>query len=194
MRSRSLRNSSSVDYKIHKESGWRSLCLNTNGRLDHLIITCSRWSWRSVCLRKLQSFRQSAMLQKAESFSIGRDHQLRKNPEKVRQTWTVPKTLPTGNRRSITVWSPTSCGFVSYEGDDRAWPEELHRFQYEQNQYRYIQEPALIRIVNVFCDKNGTHQLFRYPTLENPISTRLFIALKFFDDEETFILFPPSSL
>ena len=81
-----------------------------------------------------------------------------KNSDKTERSWTIPKTI--ANRQQ-----------AEYNGLVTDYVESLHYdvtvvrglrnstdFQYEQNQYRYIQElKPDINIINIFCDKEFEH-------------------------------------
>ncbi len=81
-----------------------------------------------------------------------------KNPEKTERTWPIPKVID--NRQQLE-YTGLLTDFVSSLGYPVVVVRGLRNstdFQYEQNQYRYIQElmPS-IKIVNVFCDKEYEH-------------------------------------
>jgi phosphopantetheine adenylyltransferase len=81
-----------------------------------------------------------------------------KNPDKTVRTWDIPKTI--GNRQ-LTEYNGLLTDYVDSLGYDVTLVRGLRNstdFQYEQNQYRYIQElKPDIKIVNVFCDKEFEH-------------------------------------
>lgn len=80
------------------------------------------------------------------------------NPEKGERHWGVPQTI---KNRQIETYSGLLTDFVAELGEEVIVIRGLRNstdFQYEQNQYRYIQElMPNIRIVNIFCDKEFEH-------------------------------------
>lgn len=81
-----------------------------------------------------------------------------KNPEKEKREWPQPKTI---KNRQICEYNGLLTDFVNSLKYDVVVVRGLRNstdFQYEQNQYRYIQElkPG-IKIVNIFCDKEFEH-------------------------------------
>ncbi|MDI1355600.1 MAG: adenylyltransferase/cytidyltransferase family protein [bacterium] len=81
-----------------------------------------------------------------------------KNPEKDGHPYKVPTTL---NNRQVEQYDSLLTDFISSLGHDVTVIRGLRNstdFQYEQNQYRYIQELMPdIKIVNIFCDKEFEH-------------------------------------
>jgi pantetheine-phosphate adenylyltransferase len=81
-----------------------------------------------------------------------------KNPEKDDRDWTVPDTIKT---RQIEEYDGLLTDFISSLKHDVTVIRGLRNstdFQYEQNQYRYIQELMPdIKIINIFCDKEFEH-------------------------------------
>lgn len=80
------------------------------------------------------------------------------NPEKEKREWLRPKTI---KNRQICEYNGLLTDFVNSLKYDVTVVRGLRNstdFQYEQNQYRYIQElkPG-IKIVNIFCDKEFEH-------------------------------------
>jgi pantetheine-phosphate adenylyltransferase len=80
------------------------------------------------------------------------------NPEKQSTPYKVPRTI--GNRQ-IAEYDGLLTDFISSLGHEAVVIRGLRNstdFQYEQNQYRYIQElMPEIMIVNIFCDKEFEH-------------------------------------
>jgi pantetheine-phosphate adenylyltransferase len=81
------------------------------------------------------------------------------NPDKDGQrVWPVPAAI---RNRQIEEYSGLLTDFVGAMGEDLVVIRGLRNstdFQYEQNQYRYIQElMPNIKIVNIFCDKEFEH-------------------------------------
>jgi pantetheine-phosphate adenylyltransferase len=98
------------------------------------------------------------VLQKAEKIFDKVIIALGKNPDKNERTWDIPKTI---SNRQIEHYDGLLTDLVSSLEDDLVVIRGLRNstdFQYEQNQYRYIQElmPG-IKIVNIFCDKEFEH-------------------------------------
>jgi pantetheine-phosphate adenylyltransferase len=81
-----------------------------------------------------------------------------KNPDKTERSWDIPKTI--ANRQQAEY-----SGLVTDYVDSLYYDVTVVRglrnstdFQYEQNQYRYIQElKPDINIINIFCDKEFEH-------------------------------------
>lgn len=80
------------------------------------------------------------------------------NPEKGARQWEMPDTI---RNRQIEQYNGLLTDFVSGLDEEVVVIRGLRNstdFQYEQNQYRYIQElMPNIRIVNIFCDKEFEH-------------------------------------
>jgi pantetheine-phosphate adenylyltransferase len=98
------------------------------------------------------------VLQKAETIFDKVIIAFGKNPEKNNQGYRVPQTL---KNRQIESYDGLLTDFVLSLGHDAVVVRGLRNstdFQYEQNQYRYIQElMPHIRIVSIFCDKEFEH-------------------------------------
>ena len=80
------------------------------------------------------------------------------NPDKGERTWDIPKLV---QNRQLEKYSGLLTDFLQtldYEVVVVRGLRNSTDFQYEQNQYRYLQElmPS-IRIVNIFCDKEYEH-------------------------------------
>lgn len=98
------------------------------------------------------------VLQKAEQIFDKVIIAFGKNPEKDKKIWPLPKTL---KNRQICEYNGLLTDFVTSLKYDVTVVRGLRNstdFQYEQNQYRYIQElkPG-IKIINIFCDKEFEH-------------------------------------
>ena len=98
------------------------------------------------------------VLQKAEKIFDKVIIAFGKNLEKEQIKWILPKTI---KNRQICEYSGLLTDFVSSLKYDVTVVRGLRNstdFQYEQNQYRYIQElkPG-IKIINIFCDKEFEH-------------------------------------
>ncbi len=135
--------------------------LNTKGQLSDLI------SYVNVRQPKIALFAGSFnpfhkghynVLEKAERIFDKVIIAFGKNPEKGERTWPIPTTI---QNRQLTEYSGLLTDFVETFGYDITVVRGLRNstdFQYEQNQYRYIQElKPDIKIVNVFCDKEFEH-------------------------------------
>lgn len=81
-----------------------------------------------------------------------------KNPDKEGRNWPVPKTI---TNRQICVYESLLTDFIDTLHYDVTVIRGLRNstdFQYEQNQYRYIQElKPDIKIVSIFCNKEFEH-------------------------------------
>lgn len=81
-----------------------------------------------------------------------------KNPEKGGHHYKVPSTL---KNRQVEQYDSLLTDFIHTLGHEVTVIRGLRNstdFQYEQNQYRYIQELMPdIKIVNIFCDKEFEH-------------------------------------
>lgn len=98
------------------------------------------------------------VLQKAEKLFDKVIIAFGKNPDKTSRTWDIPKTI---SNRQQTEYSGLLTDHVESFGYDITVIRGLRNstdFQYEQNQYRYIQElKPDIKIINIFCDKEFEH-------------------------------------
>lgn len=81
-----------------------------------------------------------------------------KNPDKKDRTWPIPQVI---QNRQLGEYSGLLTDYVESLGYDVVVVRGLRNstdFQYEQNQYRYIQElMPTIKIINIFCDKEFEH-------------------------------------
>lgn len=81
-----------------------------------------------------------------------------KNPDKSDRNWPIPQTL---KNRQLTEYNGLLTDFLDSLGYDVIVIRGLRNstdFQYEQNQYRYIQElKPKVKIINIFCDKEFEH-------------------------------------
>ncbi|MFO0323045.1 MAG: adenylyltransferase/cytidyltransferase family protein [Bacteroidota bacterium] len=98
------------------------------------------------------------VLQKAEELFDKVIVAFGKNLEKNERTWKIPKTIL--NRQLIN-YNGLLTDYVEslpYEIIIIRGLRNSTDFQYEQNQYRYLQElkPG-IKVVNIFCDKEFEH-------------------------------------
>lgn len=81
-----------------------------------------------------------------------------KNLDKEQRTWGIPKTI---SNRQQAEYNGLVTDYVESLGYEVTVVRGLRNstdFQYEQNQYRYIQElKPDINIINIFCDKEFEH-------------------------------------
>lgn len=98
------------------------------------------------------------VLQKAEQLFDKVIIAFGKNPDKTVRTWPMPKTI---TNRQQTEYNGLLTDHIDSFGYDVTVIRGLRNstdFNYEQNQYRYIQElKPDIKIVNIFCDKEFEH-------------------------------------
>lgn len=151
-----------VDYSIYKVKRLEVLKqLNKNGNLNSLI------DYVNVVQPNIAVFAGSFnpfhnghynVLKKAEKLYDKVIIAFGKNPDKTERTWDIPKTI--GNRQ-LTEYNGLLTDYIDSLGYDVTVVRGLRNstdFQYEQNQYRYIQElKPDIKIVSVFCDKEFEH-------------------------------------
>ena len=81
-----------------------------------------------------------------------------KNPDKSIRNWPIPETI---SNRQHTEYHGLLTDHIDSFGYEVTVVRGLRNstdFQYEQNQYRYIQElKPDIKIINIFCDKEFEH-------------------------------------
>lgn len=81
-----------------------------------------------------------------------------KNPDKSSRNWPVPNTI---KNRQICEYDSLLTDFLATLKCDVTVVRGLRNstdFQYEQNQYRYIQElKPDVKIINIFCNKEFEH-------------------------------------
>jgi pantetheine-phosphate adenylyltransferase len=151
-----------VDYKDYKVKRIEALKhFNTKGNLNHLIdYVNSVEPMIGVFAGSFNPFHKGHynVLQKAEKLFDKVIIAFGKNPDKTDRTWTVPKTI--ANRQQAE-YKGLVTDYIESLGYDATIIRGLRNstdFQYEQNQYRYIQElKPDIKIVNIFCDKEFEH-------------------------------------
>jgi pantetheine-phosphate adenylyltransferase len=151
-----------VDYLTYKTKRLEVLKqLNTKGNLSSLIeyVNCVKPNI-AVFAGSFNPFHKGHynVLQKAEKLFDKVIIAFGKNPEKTERTWDIPTTI---SNRQQTEYSGLLTDYVDSLGYEVTVVRGLRNstdFQYEQNQYRYIQElKPDIKIVNVFCDKEFEH-------------------------------------
>ncbi|MBL7901262.1 MAG: adenylyltransferase/cytidyltransferase family protein [Bacteroidia bacterium] len=98
------------------------------------------------------------VLQKAERIFDKVIIAIGQNPAKDERTWEIPKSI---QNRQIEHYNSLLTDLLTAVGDDPVLIRGLRNstdFQYEQNQYRYMQElMPNINIVNIYCDKEFEH-------------------------------------
>lgn len=98
------------------------------------------------------------VLQKAEKLFDKVIIAFGKNPDKTQRSWPIPKTIA---NRQQTEYNGLLTDHIESFGYDVTVIRGLRNstdFNYEQNQYRYIQElKPDIKIINIFCDKEFEH-------------------------------------
>jgi pantetheine-phosphate adenylyltransferase len=151
-----------VDFKTYQQKRIEVLeRFNTNGRLNALIAYVKqRKPLIGVFAGSFNPFHRGHynVLQKAERIFDKVIIAFGKNPEKSERTWPVPQQI---KNRQLMEYTGLLTDFVESLGYDVIVVRGLRNstdFQYEQNQYRYIQElKPDIKIINVFCDKEFEH-------------------------------------
>jgi pantetheine-phosphate adenylyltransferase len=135
--------------------------INRDGKLDVLLAYLHQWKPSlGVFCGSFNPFHKGHynILQKAEKIFDKVIIAFGKNIEKDDRSWAIPKTI---QNRQIENYNGLLTDFVASLGYDVVVIRGLRNstdFQYEQNQYRYIQElMPEIRIVNIFCDKEFEH-------------------------------------
>ena len=151
-----------VDFLVYREKRIEVLQkFKTNHRLDFLIdYVKSVQPLIAVFPGSFNPFHKGHfnVLQKAERIFDKVIIAFGKNPEKQNRTWEIPKTI---QNRQIANYEGLVTDFVDSLGYEVIVIRGLRNstdFQYEQNQYRYIQElKPKVKIVSVFCDKEYEH-------------------------------------
>jgi pantetheine-phosphate adenylyltransferase len=151
-----------IDYKVYQPKRIEVLTqLNINGKLNSLIeyVTYRKPSIGVFC-GSFNPFHKGHynVLKKAERIFDKVIISFGKNPDKTSITWDIPNSI---KNRQLTEYNGLLTDFVESLGYDVVVIKGLRNstdFQYEQNQYRYIQElmPG-IKIINIFCDKEFEH-------------------------------------
>ncbi len=151
-----------VEYTSYKQQRVEVLQhYNKNGKLNTLIeYVKARTPKIGVFAGSFNPFHKGHynVLQKAEKCFDKVIIAFGKNPDKNERSWPVPKTLAF---RQIDEYIGLLTDYVStlpYEVTVIRGMRNSTDFQYEQNQYRYLQElKPDIQIINVFCDKEFEH-------------------------------------
>jgi pantetheine-phosphate adenylyltransferase len=151
-----------VDYSIYKVKRIEKLMsLNSITKLDGLIeYVKQRNPLIGVFCGSFNPFHKGHynVLQKAEKIFDKVIISFGKNPDKINRNWEIPSSI---KNRQLSEYSGLLTNYVESLGYDVVVVRGLRNstdFQYEQNQYRYIQElMPTIKIVNIFCDKEFEH-------------------------------------
>ena len=118
------------------------------------------------------------VLQKAEKIFDKVIIAFGQNPDKTERDWPIPTSI---QNRQIEHYDGLLTDLVASLGEELIVIRGLRNstdFQYEQNQYRYIQElMPNIKIVNIFCDKEFEH-----------ISSSGIRTLKKYDRHQNYLL------
>lgn len=151
-----------ADFKIYQKNRIDVLNqLNSTGKLNSLIeYVSSKKPSIGIFCGSFNPFHKGHfnVLQKAERIFDKVIIAFGKNPDKNDRTWDVPEII---KNRQIETYNGLLTDFVQSLNYDVVVVKGLRNstdFQYEQNQYRYIQElmPS-IKIINIFCDKEFEH-------------------------------------
>lgn len=151
-----------IDYLIYKQERIKYLkSINTDNTLDYLLNYLEFYKPNmAVFAGSFNPFHKGHynVLQKAEKIFDKVIIAFGQNPDKPGKSWPLPKTI---QNRQIENYPGLLTDFIDTLKYDLTVVRGLRNstdFQYEQNQYRYIQElkPG-IKIVNIFCDKEFEH-------------------------------------
>jgi pantetheine-phosphate adenylyltransferase len=151
-----------VDHKIYLKERLAALkTQNSRGELNNLITYLKNYEPRiGVFAGSFDPFHKGHynVLQKAERIFDKVIIAFGTNPEKTKGKGPLPKKI---QNRQIEKYEGLLTDFVNSLGYEVTVIRGLRNstdFQYEQNQYRYIQELKRdIKIVNIFCDKEFEH-------------------------------------
>ena len=151
-----------VDYKDYKIKRIEVLKhFNANKNLNHLIdYVNSVEPAIAVFAGSFNPFHKGHfnVLKKAEKLFDKVIIAFGKNPDKSIRNWPIPQTI--GNRQHTEYHGLLTDHIDSFDYDVTVVRglRNSTDFQYEQNQYRYIQElKPDIKIINIFCDKEFEH-------------------------------------
>lgn len=150
------------DFLIYREQRLRHLQKNNaNKNLDALIAYVKFFEPKiGVFAGSFNPFHKGHynVLQKAERIFDKVIVAFGKNPEKDHRNWPVPNTI---KNRQICEYENLLTDFIDTLKYDVTVIRGLRNstdFQYEQNQYRYIQElKPDVKIINIFCNKEFEH-------------------------------------
>jgi pantetheine-phosphate adenylyltransferase len=151
-----------VDYKDYKIKRIEVLKhYNTKGNLNNLIdYVNSVEPSIGVFAGSFNPFHKGHynVLEKAEKLFDKVIIAFGKNPDKTIRSWPIPETI--ANRQQTEYHDLLTDHIDSYDYDVTVVRglRNSTDFNYEQNQYRYIQElKPDIKIINIFCDKEFEH-------------------------------------
>ena len=151
-----------VDYSIYKSRRLEVLKrMNEGGKLNHLIEFVEyRTPAIGVFCGSFNPFHKGHfnVLQKAERIFDKVIVAFGKNPDKNVRTWPVPRSLDFHQKEEYSGLLTDFLDTLKYNVVVIRGLRNSTDFQYEQNQYRYIQElkPG-VKIINIFCDKEFEH-------------------------------------
>lgn len=151
-----------AEYNLYREKRLDVLkSFNEKGKLDSLIDYVShRKPLIGVFCGSFNPFHKGHynVLQKAERIFDKVIIAFGRNPDKNERTWPVPNVI---RYHQLEEYNGLLTDFISSLHHDTIVIRGLRNstdFQYEQNQYRYIQElMPRIKIINIFCDKEFEH-------------------------------------
>ena len=151
-----------VDYLIYKPKRIEVLeQYNSNGQLNGLIDYVKfRKPQIGVFAGSFNPFHKGHfnVLEKAERIFDKVIIAFGKNPVKNQRNWEIPKTIEFRQSEEYEGLLTDYIDSLSYDVTVIRGLRNSTDFQYEQNQYRYIQElKPTINIVNIFCDKEFEH-------------------------------------
>jgi pantetheine-phosphate adenylyltransferase len=151
-----------IDVEAYKNERLAILeAYNDNGRLNALIAYVKqRKPFVGLFCGSFNPFHKGHynILQKAEKIFDKVIIAFGKNPDKGERAWQIPDTI---KNRQLGEYRGLLTDYVASLGHEVVVIRGLRNstdFQYEQNQYRYIQElmPS-INIISIFCDKEFEH-------------------------------------
>ncbi len=150
------------DFLIYREQRLKHLeKINKNNQLDALISYVKFYEPKiAVFAGSFNPFHKGhySVLQKAERIFDKVIVAFGKNPDKGARNWPVPNTI---KNRQICEYEALLTDFLDTLKYDVTVIRGLRNstdFQYEQNQYRYIQElKPDVKIINIFCNKEFEH-------------------------------------